>query len=301
VVEGVYNTKNTKTPINIERFYHMKRKVKTALVVEGGGMRGVFAAGVLDYFLEKKFDPFDLYLGVSAGACNLASHLGKQHGRNYRCYTDYMLRPDFFSMKKYVRGGHYMDLDWFWDYCAKVEPLNVNDVLKKIFYVIVTNVHTGSAEYLRTNERTIFDALKGSSALPLLYRKRIKLNNSEYIDGGVTDPIPIMEAYRQGARRIMVIRSQLAGYSKNSFFESKFIPLLFWRYPSLRKALGEREARYNELLDFIKNPPADADVIELCPSILYSGRTTRDRELLDRDYAEGKRMGFSAIQKWKGK
>ena len=206
-------------------FYAMERRLKTALVVEGGGMRGVFAAGVLDCFLEKKFDPFDTYIGVSAGACNLASHLGKQHGRNYRCYTDYMLRPDFFSMKKYVRGGHYMDLDWFWDYVAQVEPLNAKGASKKNFFVTVTNVQTGNTEYLRADERTLFDALKGSSAVPLMYRKLIKIDGSEYIDGGITDPIPIEEAYRQGARRIMVIRSQLAVYSKKSFIESKCIPL----------------------------------------------------------------------------
>lgn len=279
----------------------MKRKVKTALVVEGGGMRGVFAAGVLDCFLEKKFDPFDAYIGVSAGACNLASHLGKQHGRNYRCYTDYMIRPDFFNIKKYMQGGHYMDLDWFWDYVAVVDPLNVKGASKKNFYIAATNVQTGKTEYLRADERTLFDALKGSSAVPLMYRKRIKIDGSEYIDGGVTDPIPVEEAYRQGARRIMVIRSQTAGYSKKSFIESKCIPLLFWKYPFLKKALSRRESRYNELLDFIKNPPADAGIIELCPSTLCSGRTTRDRELLDRDYAEGKRMGLLAIQRWTGK
>lgn len=278
--------------------YNMKKKEKTALVVEGGGMRGVFSAGVLDCFLENGFDPFDIYLGVSAGACNLASHLGGQHGRNYRCYTDYMLRPDFFSIKKYMRGGHYMDLDWFWDYAAEVEPLNVKSASGKEFYVAVTNVQTGKPEYIQANEQILFDALKGSSAVPLLYRKFIRINGSECIDGGVADPIPVKEAYRKGARRIMVIRSQPAGYNKKNFIESKCIPLLFLRYPSLRKALGRRESIYNESVDYIKNPPSDAEVIELCPDILHSGRTTKDRELLERDYKEGKRAGLSAIHRW---
>ncbi len=277
----------------------MKRKIKTALVVEGGGMRGIFSAGVLDCFLEKKFDPFDMYLGVSAGACNLASHLGEQHGRNYRCYTDYMLRPDFFSLKKYLHGGHYMDLDWFWDYTSKVEPLNIKCVAGKDFYMTVTNVQTGKAEYIRAEEQTLLDVLKGSSAVPIMYRKFIKINGSEYTDGGVADPIPIKEAYRQGARRIMVIRSQPADYNKESFVETKIIPFLFRRYPSLKKALSVREFNYNGLLDFIKNPPSDLDLTELCPAILHSGRTTKGRELLDRDYNEGKRTGLSAIRKWK--
>lgn len=261
-------------------------------------MRGIFAAGVLDCFLEEQFDPFDICLGVSAGACNLASHLGKQHGRNYRSYTDYMLQPDFFSAKKYLRGGHYMDLDWLWDHLAQVEPLNVKEASDKEFYVVATNVKTGEPEYIRAEERTLFDALKASCAMPLLYRRRLTIDGCEYIDGGIGDSIPAGEAHRRGARRIMVIRSQPAGYTKKSFVESKCIPLVFRRYPSLRKALRERESRYNAAVDFIKNPPAGARVIEVCPSILHSGRTTRERTKLDRDYAEGKRMGLAAIQKW---
>lgn len=264
-------------------------------------MRGVFAAGVLDCFLEKQFDPFVAYFGASAGACNLSSHLGKQHGRNYRCYTDYMLKPEFLSLKKYVRGGHYMDLDWFWDYLTDVEPLNVAGASKPEFYVVVTNVRTGEPEYLRAREETLFDALKGSSAMPLLYRKLISMNGTEYTDGGVSDSIPVKEAYRRGARRIMVVRSQPAGYIKKNFVESKGIPLLFRKYPSLRKALRERESRYNSAVDFIQNPPGDADVMEICPSLLHSGRTTRDRKRLELDYAEGKRKGISAIERWREK
>lgn len=261
-------------------------------------MRGVFAAGVLDCFLEENFDPFDAYFGVSAGACNLSSHLGNQHGRNYRCFTDYMIRPDFFSLKKFLRGGHYMDLDWFWDHLAKVDPLNVAGASRRAFYVGVTNVETGEPEYLRAREETLFDALKASSALPVMYRGPIAVNGAKYVDGGVADAIPAKEAYRRGARRVMVLRSQPAGYVKKSFVESKCIPLLFRKEPSLQRALRERSICYNATVDFIQNPPEDTDVMEICPENLHSGRTTRDKALLEMDYAEGRRMGLSAIQKW---
>lgn len=266
--------------------------------MEGGGMRGVFAAGVLDCFLEKNFDPFDTYLGVSAGACNLASHLGKQFGRNYRSYTEYMLLPEFFSLKKYLQGSHYMDLDWLWDHMARVEPLNVKGAAEKEFYMVVTRVQTGGAVYLRADERTLFEALKASCAMPLLYQGVVNIEGSEYLDGGLADSIPVQEAHRRGARRIMVIRSQLAFYSKKSFWENRCIPLFFRRNPALRQALSERESRYNSVLSFIKNPPTDTEVLEICPSTIRSGRTTRARHLLEMDYAEGKRMGLCAIQKW---
>src|SRR5512142_2104419 len=97
---------------------------RAAIVVEGGAMRGVFSAGVLDVFLEKDFDPFDLAIGVSAGACNLASHLARQHGRNKRCYFDLMTQREFFDRRRLFSRRSVLDLDWLWDMLADREPLD---------------------------------------------------------------------------------------------------------------------------------------------------------------------------------
>ncbi|HQC20035.1 MAG TPA: patatin-like phospholipase family protein [Smithella sp.] len=88
---------------------------KKALVVEGGGMRGVFAAGVLNAFGSAGFDPFDMYLGVSAGACNLASHLAGQNDRNFDIIERYSIDGRFINWGRFLRGGHLMDLDWLWE------------------------------------------------------------------------------------------------------------------------------------------------------------------------------------------
>ena len=85
------------------------------LLVEGGAMRGIFTTGVLDGFLEARFNPFDLFIGVSSGAANLAAYLAEMPKRNFRIYTDYSLRPEFISFKRFIRGGHLMDLDWLWE------------------------------------------------------------------------------------------------------------------------------------------------------------------------------------------
>lgn len=276
----------------------MNSNPTAAIVVEGGGMRGVFSAGVLDRFLEEGFDPFEIHLGVSAGACNLASHLGNQHGRNYRSYTEYMLAPDFFNLKKFLRGGHYMDLDWFWDYIAGIEPLNVQGASARNLLVGVTNARTGEAEYIPAKADTLLDTLKASSAVPLLYRGFLTLNGSEYLDGGIADPIPFEEAIKRGARNIMVIRSQTAGYVKKSGIESKWIPMLFGKYPALKKALRERSDRYNQTLKQLKNPPPEINLIEICPSVLHSGRTTKDKNSLELDYQAGKEAGLTAIKRW---
>jgi predicted patatin/cPLA2 family phospholipase len=88
---------------------------RSALVVEGGGMRGIFAAGVLFAFGCEKYDPFDIYIGVSAGACDLASHLAGQNSRNYEVLTTYSSSTDFISFIRFIAGGHLMDLDWLWN------------------------------------------------------------------------------------------------------------------------------------------------------------------------------------------
>src|SRR4051794_6064259 len=98
--------------------------IRTAIVVEGGAMRGIFSAGVLDGLMQLGLDDFDLAIGTSAGACNLASFVARQHGRNLRCYTDIMARRQLFSVRRALRGGHYMDLDWLWGALAAEDPLD---------------------------------------------------------------------------------------------------------------------------------------------------------------------------------
>lgn len=269
-----------------------------ALVVEGGGMRGVFAAGVLDAFYEQKFDPFDLYIGVSAGACNLASHLAGQYKRNYRCYTDYMLRPEFISAAKYLRGGHFMDLDWFWGYVDRHDILDkkaATDLGEKKFIVVTTDVETGEALYTEAECDILDDLLKGSSSVPVMYRNFPEIRGHRVTDGGVTDSIPVQEAYRRGARKITVIRSRPSDYVKSSFFESKLLPLVFSSYPALKKALQMREKRYMEAVDFIKNPPADVEIIEIAPAQILTGRTTRNRGVIENDYMQGHVRGYAAV------
>ncbi|MCL4468481.1 MAG: patatin-like phospholipase family protein, partial [Deltaproteobacteria bacterium] len=98
------------------------KPVKSALVVEGGGMRGMFTAGVLHAFGSAGFDPFDLYIGVSAGACNLASHLAGQNNRNYDINVNLSTTRDFINGWRFLRGGHFMDIDWLWDASMKEYP-----------------------------------------------------------------------------------------------------------------------------------------------------------------------------------
>ena len=107
------------------------QSMATALVVEGGALRGVFSTGILDGFLESRFNPFDFYLGVSSGASNLAAYLAEMIGRNKRIYTDYSLRPEFIDPVRFLRGGHLMDLDWLWDTTIREIRLDLQRIYAK--------------------------------------------------------------------------------------------------------------------------------------------------------------------------
>lgn len=270
-------------------------KHKTALVLEGGGMRGIFSAGILDVFMEHSFDPFDMYIGVSAGACNLASHLAGQHRRNFLIYTRLMTSPAFISKKKYITGGHLMDLDYLWDIIDKEHPLDVSAIFKnrkKEFLVVGTSADTGAPVYMRPTVDNCLLCLKASSAVPLLYRTMLEINSIQLVDGGVADPIPALEAYSRGARKIVVIRTRPAEYRKKQGLENYLSSLAVRKWKNLSAAVFTQADTYSRCVDFILNPPEDADIMQIAPQEpLKTGRTTQKMESLLYDYERGRAMG----------
>ncbi|HOW82178.1 MAG TPA: patatin family protein [Spirochaetota bacterium] len=280
--------------------------MKNALVVEGGGMRGIFSAGVLDAFLERKFDPFDLYIGVSAGSCNLGSHLAGQHRRNYRVYTGPMTDPRFISPRRFLSGGHWMDLDWLWNTLEAVDPMDAAAAERRLkkkkarFLIVATDAESGSPMYLDAVKETMYDHMKASSAVPLLYRGPVRAGGNNAVDGGVADPIPVARAYEMGARKIMVVRSRGFGYVKKKDIETLLLSLAALGRPGLRRAMIEKPGRYMDSVAMIRRPPADADIIEINPpENMKTGRTSQDKSALEEDYRSGIAAGLAAIERWK--
>lgn len=274
------------------------KKNISALVVEGGGMRGVFSAGVLDSFGDAGFDPFDLYLGVSAGACNLASHLAGQYGRNFHIYSTYSITPEFISLKKYLRGGHYMDLDWLWKSTIRDYRLDLKKIFgklkkeKKEYILGVTSLDTGMPVYLEPDANNLEHLLKISSAIPLLYRNILNTGTENALDGGIADPIPVLEAYRRGARKITIIRSRPSGYVKKKSGLEFLLPVFFRKYPALAAVLKSRAGVYMESVAFIKNPPAGTAIIEIAPPPdMAADRVTKNLRILNETYNTGIECG----------
>lgn len=273
-----------------------------ALVVEGGAMRGIFAAGVLDAFMQQGFNPFSLCLGVSAGATNLASFLAGMYQRNFKVYTDYSLRPEFISWCKFIMGGHLLDLDWLWDITIRELRIDIPRIINgdQRFLVGVTSAESGVVNYINPSADNIEELLKASSSIPVLYRKQVSIDGQQYVDGGLADPIPVEEAWRQGARRIMVVRSRKKDYAMPLKTPSTLYRYYLKEYPNLFQAAVSRPRHYARAIEFLRNPPQGVQIIEINPPEGFrTTRLTRNIEVLKSDYQLGVSAGREAMQYWR--
>ncbi len=264
-------------------------------------MRGVFATGVLDTFLKHEFNPFDLCVGVSAGALNIAAYLADMQGRNYTVYTDYSLRPEFISVRRFLTGGHLMDLDWMWEITIRELRLDLDTILnaRSQYSIGLTRVSDGTAVYRQPIRKNLEQMLKASSAIPPFYRGFVQLNGEEYADGGLADPIPVREAYRRGATRILVLRSRPFDYTMKRRKPNQLMRLTLRRHPELRATIERRAQRYNDALGFTRNPPAGVRILELNPpNDFESSRLSQNFKALTRDYRRGLTAGEDAISRW---
>ncbi|MEL0631285.1 patatin family protein [Pseudoalteromonas carrageenovora] len=270
---------------------------KNTLVVEGGAMRGIFAAGVLDEFLNQQHQPFERYFGVSAGATNIAAYLCNQPKRNYKVITDYSCRPEFINVKRFVKGGHLFDLDWLWQETIREIRLKteVFEQNQPEFYIVSTAINTGAAHYLKATSNEMVDQLKASCAIPIAYRDYPVINNEPMTDGGVADSIPVIKAYEMGAKEITVVLSQPLGYRKKPSKSHWLTKKLYKNYPALITSSINRANVYNKSIDFINAPPADCKINIIAPPANFKvGRTTKKLKLLNSGYA----MGINAAKEF---
>tara|TARA_R110002012_G_scaffold2299_2_gene11012 strand:- start:2485 stop:3321 length:837 start_codon:yes stop_codon:yes gene_type:complete len=268
----------------------MNNNNKNTLVVEGGAMRGIFAAGVLDEFLKQQYQPFERYFGVSAGATNIAAFLCKQPMRNYKVITDYSCRPEFINLARFIKGGHLFDLDWLWQETIREIRLHteVFEQTPQEFYIVSTAIESGKAHYLKATSADMVHQLKASCAIPIAYRDYPIINDIAMTDGGVADSIPVIKAYEMGAREITVILSQCLGYRKKPSKAPWLTKKMYKNYPALIQTTLNRANFYNKSIDFIMNPPSDCKINIIAPPTNFKvGRTTKKFEILNSGYNMG--------------
>ncbi|WP_166424547.1 patatin family protein [Paraglaciecola sp. 20A4] len=271
---------------------------KLALIAEGGGQRGIFTAGVLDAWLEEGYDPFDMFIGTSAGSQNLTSYLARQKGYAKRLIRGLSRNKRFFQLGRGLVGKHIVDLDWYFDktteanraidFATAKQSLGERELL-----ITATNSRDRAPYFLSpTGESHQWrELLKASSALPFLYKQGVKLtpwldaraaNESSapddtiglgkvqpqadfYLDGGLAAPLPVREAYNRGARKIVVIRTVNAHFQAQSAWVHKLRSLVCVSgyCPKTIDYLVQHEKAYQQELAFIANPPSDVEIVQI--------------------------------------
>lgn len=185
---------------------------KIGVVDVGGGLRGIYAAGVLDYCMEEGIT-FDLGIGVSAGSANLASFIAKQPKRNYQFYTEYAMRKQYMSAGNFFRTGSYIGLDYIYGTLSNSDgesPLDYKTMQKNPmeFIVVATDAWTGKARYFDKWDlcQDHYDIFKASSAIPVVCKPyTIDIDNRPYYDGALGDPVPIEKAFEMGCDKVVLI------------------------------------------------------------------------------------------------
>lgn len=269
-----------------------------ALIVEGGAMRGIFASGVLDAFMESHYYPFDFVMGVSAGATNLVSYLSEQSRRSHRIITELACSPRFLDPLRFVRGGDLVDIGWLWRASRHRFPLDLDTfcACDIPFYAVTTDVASGEAIYLPVRPENMDEVLTATCSLPVVQRETPCVDGRPMADGGISDSIPVIEAYRRGARRITVILSEPWGYRKKPPRFCWMVRVLLKTQPALAQAMLVRDRAYNQALDFIANPPADCEIEVIAPPADFMvSRFTQDPTKLESGYLQGYWLGCQSL------
>ena len=263
---------------------------RAGLVLEGGAMKGVYTAGVLDFFLDAGID-FEKCYGVSAGACCMCSYLSKQRGRALATMTDYLNDKDYWGLSSFLRTGDLFNVQMC--YHDIPEKLNLFDY--EAFdknpsrgYAVVTNIETGFAEYIPLQEmyRDI-EAVRASASMPFVSRN-VDIGGKMYLDGGLADSIPILHAVTDGCRKNVVVMTKEEGYWRSPIRHAGAARLKYAKYPKVYELIKNRHNTYNETLRYIYEQVEEGTVFLIQPRYKSDvSRTEKDASKLRALYEEG--------------
>ena len=260
------------------------------LILEGGGMRGIYTAGVLDLFLDQGLWFSHVY-GVSAGACHACSYLSGQRGRAFRVGTNYLRDKRYCSFHSLITTGDMFGVEMCYDLIPnQLDPYDYEafDRYEGDFHAVITNCVTGQAEYPRLRDmHTDIQAVRASSSLPLISRM-VEFRGQRYLDGGIADSIPLARSVRDGNRKNVVILTRAQGYRKQPNKAMAAIRMEYRRYPHLVEALATRHTRYNEAVELVARQEAEGAAFVLRPQTPPNiGRVEKDLGKLKALYQQG--------------
>lgn len=276
----------------------------TGLVLEGGGMRGVFTSGVLDAFMKYECH-FRYVVAVSAGACNGMSYISRQPRRARISNIDMLVKYDYLGVRHLFTQGCIYDPELLYDkFPNELVPFDYDTYFANAstFEMVTTNCLTGHAEYFTetADRRRAIDIVHASSSMPYVC-KIIHIDGVPMLDGGIVDSIPVMRAIGQGHPFNVVVCTRNHGY-RNTGRDRKIPHFVYRNYPRLRVALSHRIAAYNEQLALVERLEDEGRIICIRPQRpMDVDRMTKDAARLEALYEEGYRLGCEFCEKYAGR
>ncbi|MEG0823226.1 MAG: patatin family protein [Erysipelotrichaceae bacterium] len=239
-----------------------------SLILEGGGMRGVYTTGVLDFFLEHNIE-FDQIIGVSAGTCHACSYISKQKERAYKVNTDYLDDKRYLSWSNFIKEGSIFGMDMLFNIIPnELHPINdieFNNSKTKLF-ATCTNLNSGKAEYFHIKDiNKDSKYIEAGCSIPGL-SNIVYINSEPYLDGGIGDSIPIKKAIKDGYKKNVIILTRDIEYTKERNKMINILKLKYHKYPNFIKAIRARHINYNNTLKFIKKEEAKGNCFVIRPS-----------------------------------
>lgn len=267
--------------------------MKSGVVDVGGGLRGIYAVGVLDYCMDNDIH-FDLGIGVSAGSANLASFTAKQRGRNYQFYTEYAFRKEYMGLGNFLSKKSYFDMDYVYGILSNSDgenPLDYNAFKANPmeYIVVATDALTGKAKYFYKKDilEDHYDALKASSSLPF-FCKPYTIDKTPYYDGALGDCIPIKKAFEMGCDKVVLILTKPEDYIRKPHKDYLISKLISKSYPLAAKELALRAKHYNDCVSLAKEYAKNNRVLIIAPDDTYGVDTLKkDKQSLIRLYNKG--------------
>ncbi|MGB0424417.1 MAG: patatin-like phospholipase family protein [Flavobacteriales bacterium] len=273
--------------------------MKHCLIVEGGGFKTGFTTGVLDAFLCQKFNPFDSYIGVSGGTIALSYFLSQQYRLCISTIQSLARDAEFTKFSRTFGKEGYMNIDFI----SEVSKNNSFDLEKAFInsenarlHFVATNKNNGQAEYLIPNRETWIDSVIASCTMPFITKGEHKVEGKSLFDGGWSDALPVKWAYDQGARNIIVLRTNPRELRLTQSWADYFGSKYHKPETELGSVFAKSHEWYNESVEFLENPPKDANIQQIGPlETLKSGSYTYSANSIIDDYRNGLDMGLSFL------
>ena len=265
------------------------------IVDVGGGLRDIYGAGVLDYCMASGIR-FDYCIGVSAGSANLSAYIAGQQGRCYRFYSDYAFRREYMGWSHFLKSGSFLNLDYIYGTLSNAggeDPLDFPalQASDQRFVIVATDAKTGLPAYFTKGDlaQDDYGPIKGSSCVPGVDRP-YPIRGGLYFDGGISDPIPVERAFRDGCDRLVVILTRPRDARRDPSKDRLFTRLLRRRWPKAAERLANRAALYNRQLEAALAYEAEGRALVIAPADIYNlGTLSKDKEALLKLYEDGKR------------